>query len=159
MFVTPEAQRSYDAITSITKQVESNSLLPPPPVIDVKDPKIVVDVLKAFFDGKTVERFVTLASMDRECDNLSVAQCLLDTVSMIAMPRPRFEDLKITAEQKHEAEARYRKCQIAMQQLTQLLFSYNANLLASRPIKSVDILQCLAGLLIGYLNKMPATVV
>lgn len=158
MLVSDEAKRSYDAINSITKEIAPNSLVETPAVETVKDPQVAAAAILQYFDQQSLQQFITLASMDRECDKLSIAQSLLDTVAATAMPRPRFEDLKITAEEKHTVEQSYRECQKALQTFTLRLFSYNSKLANYTTGKTVQPLDCLAGLLVGYLNKIPKPV-
>ncbi len=118
------------------------------------DPGHVERVLREYFTSNaTVQQFAALASMDRNRDTLSIAQVLLDTAVSLAMPRPKFADTKITADEKAAVEQSYRDCQKALQTLTQRLFSYNAKLAQNTPLRNTDVLDCLAGLLIGYLNK------
>ncbi len=152
MLVSSEAQRSFDAINSITKNIVPNSLVEIATEQTKADPCKIVEAINACFDTQQMQPFIMLAKMDRDRDRLSISQTLLDAVAATAMPRPKFEDNKITANDKTAIEQSHRECQRALQALTLKLFSYNAKLSKSPDAKTGDVLTCLAGLLVGYLN-------
>lgn len=158
MLIAPVPQQTHDAIDGITKNVAANCLVEDVVKDDPTNPLLVVEALQRYFKSASTQQYITLASMDRNKDVLSIAQVLLDTVAAVAMPRPKFENLKITAEEKHTVEASFRECQRALQQLSTRLFSYNAKLAQNTPVKNTEITDCLAGLLIGYLSKEPKPV-